>query len=385
MRPVAPNLGEQIAESPWLSELDDVSVGHGVSLLWWRSGGVKHPHDTPPYPFIPSPTSAHSSRPLSGGRSTGQLAEQNSMTTKTICLISTVRTTVRQTICFVNYHLSAGIDEIILFFDDPNDPAAEVFSDYVRVRSIKCDNKYWAARGTAAPLVTQERQEINVNYGLKLAAESGFDWIIHIDSDELLMSKGDIKNILSLQSGDVVRFSMKEAVSEKDHYENIFEATLFKEPVTKEKYSQIALALSLGCEGVFFEGVYFRGHMASKVAVRINSKIEWMGIHRPLRPKMAVIETDLITLLHYDCVGIEDWRNKWISRLDKPEIMARLRPHRVRQQELFKKAYGNAAAELELYSRLHKISEHQKSVLMQHGLLTVITLQHELFERPAVR
>ena len=24
--------------------------------LWWRSGGVKHPHDTPPYHFIPSPT-----------------------------------------------------------------------------------------------------------------------------------------------------------------------------------------------------------------------------------------------------------------------------------------------------------------------------------------
>src|SRR6202023_448137 len=37
------------------------SVGHGVSLLCWRSGGVEHPHDTPPYPFMPSPTSAHSS------------------------------------------------------------------------------------------------------------------------------------------------------------------------------------------------------------------------------------------------------------------------------------------------------------------------------------
>ena len=54
-RPVAQNLSERIGEGPWLSELDDVSVGHGVSLLWWRSGGVEHPHDTPPYPFMPSP------------------------------------------------------------------------------------------------------------------------------------------------------------------------------------------------------------------------------------------------------------------------------------------------------------------------------------------
>jgi hypothetical protein len=61
MRPVAQNLGERIGEGPWLSQLDNVSVGHGVSLLWWRSGGVKHPHDTPPHPFMPSPTSAHSS------------------------------------------------------------------------------------------------------------------------------------------------------------------------------------------------------------------------------------------------------------------------------------------------------------------------------------
>ena len=32
-----------------------------VSLLRWRSGGVEHPHDTPPYPFMPSPTFTHSS------------------------------------------------------------------------------------------------------------------------------------------------------------------------------------------------------------------------------------------------------------------------------------------------------------------------------------
>ncbi|MFZ3352215.1 MAG: TIR domain-containing protein, partial [Xanthobacteraceae bacterium] len=47
-------------------QLDDVSVGHGVSLLWSRSGGVEHPHDTSPYPFMPSPTSAHSSDVIAG-------------------------------------------------------------------------------------------------------------------------------------------------------------------------------------------------------------------------------------------------------------------------------------------------------------------------------
>src|SRR5258706_6056937 len=57
----AQNLGQRIAKSSWLRELENISVGHGVSLLCWRSGGLEHPHDTPPYPFTPSPTFAHSS------------------------------------------------------------------------------------------------------------------------------------------------------------------------------------------------------------------------------------------------------------------------------------------------------------------------------------
>ena len=51
-----------VVEGSWLNQSDDVIVGHGVSLLRWRSGGVKHPHDMPPSRFPPSPTSGHSSR-----------------------------------------------------------------------------------------------------------------------------------------------------------------------------------------------------------------------------------------------------------------------------------------------------------------------------------
>src|SRR3954465_14724739 len=55
------HLGQRVNKSSWLSELENISLGHGVSLLRWRSGGVEHPHDTPPHPFTPSPTFAHSS------------------------------------------------------------------------------------------------------------------------------------------------------------------------------------------------------------------------------------------------------------------------------------------------------------------------------------
>src|SRR5262245_718134 len=39
----APNLGQRINKSSWLAELENVNVGHGVSLLRWRSGGSNNP------------------------------------------------------------------------------------------------------------------------------------------------------------------------------------------------------------------------------------------------------------------------------------------------------------------------------------------------------
>src|SRR5260370_14965881 len=68
-RAVAQNLGQRIGKSSWLRELENISLSHGVSLLRWRSGGLEHPHDTPPYPFTPSPTFAYSSPPPTRGLS----------------------------------------------------------------------------------------------------------------------------------------------------------------------------------------------------------------------------------------------------------------------------------------------------------------------------
>src|SRR5215472_14187431 len=60
-RAVAQHLGQRIGECSWLGELANISLCHGVSLLRWRSGSFEHPHDTPPYPFMPSPTFVDSS------------------------------------------------------------------------------------------------------------------------------------------------------------------------------------------------------------------------------------------------------------------------------------------------------------------------------------
>src|SRR3954449_12371604 len=55
------DFGEVVVDDSWLNQLEDVIFGHGISLLRWRSGGVKHPHDMPPFRFPPSPTFSDSS------------------------------------------------------------------------------------------------------------------------------------------------------------------------------------------------------------------------------------------------------------------------------------------------------------------------------------
>jgi hypothetical protein len=59
-RTVAQHLGHRVGERPWLKQLDDVTIGHGVSLLRWRRGG----QDTSTIRrrlLGPSPTSGYSS------------------------------------------------------------------------------------------------------------------------------------------------------------------------------------------------------------------------------------------------------------------------------------------------------------------------------------
>src|SRR5829696_4994982 len=69
---LAQNLGQRVGERSWLDQLDDIILAHGVSLLWWRSGGSNTPtirrlnpsrrHQLPPI----APAKAPKSQPRRG-------------------------------------------------------------------------------------------------------------------------------------------------------------------------------------------------------------------------------------------------------------------------------------------------------------------------------
>ena len=60
-RAIAQNLGQPVGQNPWLNQFDNGIVGHGISLLRWRSGGSNTPTICRLPQFTPSPTFGHSS------------------------------------------------------------------------------------------------------------------------------------------------------------------------------------------------------------------------------------------------------------------------------------------------------------------------------------
>lgn len=298
-----------------------------------------------------------------------------------VCTISTIKAPLSETLMFVNYHLNIGIDQIIIFFDDPNDAAADYLKDYRGVTCVRCDDSYWEQYGGLRPLAIEDRQVVNNNNGLEMAKSRGFQWAIFIDNDELVYPVGDLKTILSDSRADVIRFTIHEAISEEEYYDNIYVPALFKKPA---RSLQIRAAMLLGCKRAFFEGGYFRGHLDSKVAVRVNADIKIMGIHGPSSTGEGVIKkiTPQVKLLHYDWVGIDSWKTKWLGRMNVSAVKG-LRGIRKSQLELFAKALHKDGEELRrLYRQVYLIPKYEQVILRWLNMLTMIQLDRKLFEPP---
>ena len=295
-------------------------------------------------------------------------------------IISTVKAPLSELRMFVNYHLNIGVDYIVLFFDDPEDEAIEFLSQYTQVVAVKCSSEYWADRTGERPSSIEHRQMANVNYGAKYLSRKQCDWLIHIDSDELVNPLKELKSVLSKCNSEAVRFALLEAVADKLKHTHIFEPTLFKKKPNK---IQLLLARIFPCPSAIFDGQYFRGHTRSKMAVRISDKIEKYEIHGAKKRdgKLVVENTKAIELLHYDCVGIDNWKLKWDRRLDGSGKAIDMRANREKQFLLYSKAKADGENQLSLlYKRMHLLPIRERVLLYIIGLLKQGGVDDKLFE-----
>jgi len=256
-----------------------------------------------------------------------------------IAAISTVKAPASELKTFVNHHLRISIDEIILFFDDPGDKAVELFENNRQVHCKLCTDDYWNEKQKHKPDSIEERQIINVNHGVKIAKSKGCDWIIHIDSDELIYNASNqpIVKILEKSNADIVRLAVREAIADHYHCDSVFQAKWFKKPVTTKK---IKKAIKFGCQNVIFRDEFFRGHLESKAFVRVGPGIYQYGIHYPLDYANTIVVKwiEEIRLLHFDCIGFDTWKSKWSRRLDGSATAKKMRKNRRIQFQEFERA-----------------------------------------------
>jgi len=322
-----------------------------------------------------------------------------------LCTVTTLRASYSDIMSFVYYHLNSGIDHMYLFFDNPEDTAITALEEEKRVTCFKCSNDYWnnakkfvqrdkSVRVFKPELDTldlEDRQITNANHALSLSRERGFDWIVHLDSDELIFPIDKLRKEIFDVPKDVseVRFQVREAISSQLKYNNPFaEVSLFKKPVSKRKS---VIAKNMGCS-IIFEGEYFRGHEQSKCAIRTSSDIQSMSIHKPyyVSTNNKRIKSKAVKLFHFDTMGFENWQNKWKWRLDGTAVARGMRGNRLKQLEKFSALYVsnggvNNSSLKELYKELNSPSKYQLWALRLLNMTEKSPLKEEMFVLPVSR
>jgi hypothetical protein len=309
------------------------------------------------------------------------------MATK-VSTVTTIKAPLDETLKFVNYHLNIGVSHMFLCFDDPNDISIEALADNERVTCIRCDSNHWASLTSKAELSIEQRQILNANYAFKLAQRARYDWLIHIDNDELIYVDKSFDILLSNVSQNVKILVIEplETVPEQTKYQSFFEeVTLFK---NKDSLWQKYLAYVLGCRRVFQGGYYFRGHPYGKSAIRTDAEIQSTEIHYPIAAKGKNLKTKRFigaNLLHFDCCSFESWKRKWIRRYDGTATAILMRPDRKKQFAKFIEAYesGKIQQLIELYEEQYFLSSYERKILRMLGLLKRIELDEQLFQSPS--
>ena len=209
----------------------------------------------------------------------------------TWAIVATVKEPVETIKEFLAHYLSLGCDEIRVFFDDPNDPAAQATEGLERVRATLCTDEYWDGD---RPERHERRQVINARHAYQAC---GCDWIIHVDADEYLFCPNGIANLLAAVSPDEASVGVVPAeplINPKDGRIRAYNSPLpnnaFGQRIGETAFGKIYPLLANG----------LLSHVVGKYFLRTGLKGTPIAIHRPSIPEKAdirMLSVDDILLL----------------------------------------------------------------------------------------
>ena len=202
---------------------------------------------------------------------------------------------------WIDYHFSLGVDYIFLRVEDTPE-LAQIIDRYENVFAIFDDssskrNNYWSQMNRQKKLIQHHLPKIQ---SLKI------DWLFHIDSDELICSVLNLKELLSNVSKDydVVKIQNYEAVYDRDNLENPFYQTNKFRVLNKLAYSN--------------------GKSAARVStikmMEYSSPIGDVFCPHGFEGKVENLNTKDIVILHFESPTFESWYEKFSNDCDIDEI-----------------------------------------------------------------
>lgn len=294
-------------------------------------------------------------------------------------LVSLQRQSPEITKNWIRYHLSLGVERIILFSDDPNQPLPSNLPPEVSV--VSCDAAYW--KGRIRSHVLSERISEAFSQGFESLQNSDLDWIGFCDGDELLC--GDIQDELDTVSPEVevLRLRPMEAVLTSA----MTNTTGFRSRWFRRLPEETPNALA---ERELLPNIHhahhrsgFLGYTYGKGLVRRSADVSWFGSHAPYHAmrRMRTVDATKLNVLHFDAPDFPAWLKKWKFRFNG-EATPRTSPWRDRQvnriYQLLEKDNLNALRAY--YRKIYLLDDKALEAWEDAGAVVNVQIPDAMFE-----
>ena len=290
---------------------------------------------------------------------------------------------------FVRYHLSIGFGRIYLMFDDPSDRDQERISGYPEVKAIPVDqtirdkwqtfHQYPRYDGHTEREV-RARQALNAEMAMGMALEEGYDWLLHIDGDELFWpgEPSISKHLESLASEglDVVKYFNQEGVPTLENIDDYFlQVKHFKKP-RKLLAKQGINVKEIWQEPARYFNFYTNGKSMSRVRQDMvpNDVHEWRSKTGPVKSARFYYPA----ILHYSCCGYQFFKAKFQKHMDYNSdgtrfgITLRDRGFHLDYDALMAYKSGNETEARRLYRQHMMLSEESLERYKSAGLIQTV-------------
>ena len=293
-----------------------------------------------PAPTQPMPTPVQPQLPLAQVELQGQQPRAGSAGLPSVAIVSTTaQSSLKVLEQWIGYHRVVGVEHFYLFLEMGAMTLAPKLRELPGVAVWVLDAEHERTLNTfmsknesfLRPFLGKPcnwalmlRQNYNVDIAIEKAFSMGLDWLVHVDTDELLYPGGSPDYSMRQVLGNVgenttfVVFPNYEALPETDGIVDPFsEVTLFKKardhtsPEARKKYARNSM---MGNPG------YFLLYMNGKSAARLVPGIRASGVHRfflpqkslrkSLRRKAVVEKHSEAAVLHFTYTRFADMTSK---------------------------------------------------------------------------